>query len=517
MTHPARPQTSAPGSDRSAPIVVIGAGPAGLTAAYELTRRAHAPLVFEQSDHVGGLARTATFKNFKFDIGGHRFFTKVRAVEDLWRELLGHDLLTRPRLSRIYYRGKYFDYPLSPANALRSLGAAESVRIGASFLWARLFPVRPEVSFKDWVSNRFGRRLFRLFFESYTEKVWGIPCDQIGAQWAAQRIKDLSLGAAVRNMWRGSSVQRRHPLSRSLITEFLYPRLGPGMMWEACRDRVVAGGGDVRLGHRLVTLGHDRGRVRDVVVEHEGTRVRHAAAHVISTMPIRELMAAFDPAPPSAVAAAARRLQYRDFLTVGLIIDQPVVFRDNWLYVQDPSFTVGRIQNYKNWSPDMVPDQSMTGLGMEYFCSEGDALWASRDDDILALAKTELDRLGLVPPDKVLDGTVIRVSKAYPVYDDTYADALSVVRRFVDGIANLQLVGRNGMHKYNNQDHSMLTAMLAVRNLCGEHHDLWGVNTDERHHETVTPADDVNDADLSRQVPALSHTQPLAPVRLPDP
>ena len=495
------------------PVVVIGAGPAGLTAAYELTHLGVPTTVFEQDTQVGGLARTIDYKNFKFDIGGHRFFTKVRLVQNLWRLMLGPDLLKRPRLSRIYYRGKFFHYPLKATNTLANLGLFTSGAVLASYLRAKAMPTRPEVSFEDWISNRFGRRLFNIFFKSYTEKVWGIPCDQISAQWAAQRIKGLSLRTALVNMLLGERNGSSNGHIKTLIGEFEYPRLGPGMMWEAFQDHIEARGGKVELGAKVVGLAHGGSRVTQVIVEKGGQTTVHEASHVIATMPIRELLTSFTPALPRAAQDAANRLKYRDFITVALIVKQRDVFPDNWIYIHDPSVKVGRIQNFKNWSPEMVPDASMTCLGLEYFCTEGDELWTMADDAFIDLARKEVALIGLIRPERIIDGKVVRVRKAYPVYDSGYVDALAVVRHHLRSLENLQLVGRNGTHKYNNQDHSMLTAILAVRNLFGEHHDIWGVNADDEYHEEIPDMEfDVSehDGDLRR----LSETQPLVPIRI---
>jgi protoporphyrinogen oxidase len=351
-----------------------------------------------------------------------------------------------------------------------------------SCLWIKAFPIRPERSFADWVSNRFGRKLFSIFFETYTEKVWGIPCNRIGAQWAAQRIKGLSLKTTVINMLVPARLRSGGSI-KSLIEQFDYPRLGPGMMWDAFRSRIEQGSGSVKLNSRISRILHDGARVTGVEVEHDGKMYVQAADHVISTMPVRHLIQRLDPPAPGSVVDAASRLKYRDFLTVALIIDAPSVFPDNWIYVHDDRVSVGRIQNYKNWSPDMVPDPRYTCLGLEYFCFAGDGLWSKTDAELVALATRELEAIGLTAPGLVRDGTVVRAPKAYPVYDDGYETALQVSRQYLERFSNLQLVGRNGMHKYNNQDHSMLTAMLAVRNLFGERHCLWDVNADEEYHE----------------------------------
>jgi protoporphyrinogen oxidase len=493
-------------SDR--PVVIIGAGPAGLTAAYELTQHGASVVILEQDDQVGGLARTVHYKGFRFDIGGHRFFTKVAPVERLWRMILGKDFLRRPRLSRIYYRGRFFDYPLKPLNALRNLGLWTSVTVMASCLWIKLRPIKPEVSFADWVSNRFGRRLFHIFFETYTEKVWGMPCHSIGAQWAAQRIKGLSLKTAVISMLCPAWIKKDGEI-KSLIEDFEYPRLGPGMMWDAFRDRIEEAGAQLKLNSRIVKLIHDGERITDVEFERDGARFTQPASHVISTMPVRHLVKSLSPEVPKPVVAAAERLKYRDFLTVALIIDQPDVFPDNWIYVHDERVQVGRVQNFKNWSPDMVPDPRLTCLGMEYFCFAGDGLWNSSDADLIALATRELEAIGLVAPGLVRDGAVVRAPKAYPVYDEGFEGALEEIKAHLARFDNLQMVGRNGMHKYNNQDHSMLTAILAVRNLFGERNDLWAVNADEEYHEEHASSESV--VRERREISVTRHTQPAVP------
>ncbi|HXH08122.1 MAG TPA: NAD(P)/FAD-dependent oxidoreductase [Vicinamibacterales bacterium] len=494
--------------DRRLRAVVIGGGPAGLTAAYLLVRRNADVIVVERDAQVGGLARTVEYKGFRFDIGGHRFFTKVGPVRALWRAMLGPDMLTRPRLSRIYYRGRFFDYPLKPLNVLRGLGPLESLRVILSYLRVRIRPIRPEVSVEDWVSNRFGRRLFRLFFKTYTEKVWGIPCNQIGAQWAAQRIKGLSLVTAVTNML----FRRRGGRAiKTLIDEFEYPRLGPGMMWEAFRADIEKRGASVLLSTRVVRLHHDGSRVTTVEVERDGRAAALPADLVLSTMPLRELVESLSPAAPPEVRAAAAALKYRDFLTVALILDVADLFPDNWIYVHDPRARLGRIQNFKNWSPDMVPDPRRTCLGLEYFCFEGDDLWTMADEELVALGARELDMIGLLRGARVLDGTVVRMPKAYPVYDEGYEQALAVVRRYLERFANLQVAGRNGMHKYNNQDHSMVTAILAVQNFFGARHDVWAVNADDEYHEEDQLAVGSPLGDLEM----LDATQPLVPRPLP--
>lgn len=467
-------------------IAIAGAGPAGLTAAYELARNGLEPSVFEADDQVGGLSRTLCHRGYRFDIGGHRFFSKSAEVEALWRELLGDDLLVRPRLSRIRYRDRYFDYPLKPLNALRGLGAVEATRVCASYASARLAPRREEQSFEDWVTNRFGRRLHEIFFKTYTEKVWGIPCTEISADWAAQRIRNLSLGEAMRSALLGGARDGRGAVIATLIDEFHYPRLGPGMMWERCAQRVVERGGSVQLAARVERIRHRDGRVETLEM---GDGAVVAVEELISTMPLRNLIRALDPPPPEPVLRAAAALRYRDYLAVNVIVDRAAVFPDNWIYIHSPEVRVGRIQNYKNWSEEMVPDPSTTSLGLEYFLWRDDAEWQWPDERLIAMGIEECALLGLIRPAEVLDGMVVRVPKAYPVYDHQYRDNVAVVRGYLATLANLQTIGRNGQHRYNNQDHSMLAGLCAADNVCrrlrGERAegDVWSINTDQDYQE----------------------------------
>jgi protoporphyrinogen oxidase len=466
---------------KSKEVVIIGGGPAGLTAAYELVKQGIQPTVLEELDKVGGLSRTENYKGYHFDMGGHRFFTKSEEVKKVWREVLRTDFLKRPRLSRIYYQKKFFNYPLKPFNALAGLGIIESVLIGLSYLRWQLFPYKQEETFEQWVTNRFGRRLFLTFFKTYTEKVWGIPCSELKAEWAAQRIKDLSLKTALLSMFFTPK-----KTIKTLIEEFDYPRLGPGMMWNAVKANIEAQGAKVQLGSAAVKFYRNGSNIEKVVVSCNGHQEVLPADHVISSMPLTQLVKRLDPPPPPEVLNAVSRITYRDFMTVCLIVDKPELFPDNWIYIHDPDVKVGRIQNFKNWSPEMVPDPSKTSLGLEYFCTEGDALWTQRDEDLIELGKREIDRIGLAKYADIRDGCVFRVPKSYPIYDSDYRDHLAVVRKFVESIGNLQTVGRNGLHRYNNQDHAMLTGILAVRNLVlGERNDLWSVNTDQEYHEEI--------------------------------
>jgi protoporphyrinogen oxidase len=486
-------------SPSDAPVAVLGAGPAGLTAAYLLAQRGRSVVVFEATDAIGGLAPTAVRDGYRFDLGGHRFFTKSAEVSALWEEVLGAEMLVRPRLSRIYWRGRFVDYPLRATDVVAKVGPAELARCVASYGWARLRRNHPEVSFEDWVTARFGRRLFELFFKSYTEKVWGVPTSELRAEWAAQRIAGLSLWSAARATLPG----RRGATPKSLIEEFRYPRLGPGQMWEELAERITAAGGEIRLGAPVEGLTLDEGRLGSVRAG--GEEIEVAAA--ISSVPLRTVAGIAEPAPPAAVSAAAGGLRYRDFLTVALVIEGVPPFPDNWVYVHDPGVRVGRIQNYRAWSPWMTPDPRRSCVGLEYFCFEGDELWSREDDALVALASEEIGSLGLVPAERIVAGHVVRVPKAYPIYDAEYAQRVDRIRAWLERIPNLQQIGRNGLHRYNNSDHSMLTAMRAVENLCdGAGHDVWAVNADSAYHESVEP--DEQPYRVVPETPAMS--APLA-------
>jgi protoporphyrinogen oxidase len=473
--------------------VIIGAGPAGLTAAWQLAKAGKRSVLLEQDAIVGGISRTDEYKGYRFDIGGHRFFTKVELVQKLWVEILDEEFMVRPRLSRIYYDGKFFDYPLKPMNALLGLGPVEAVRIGLSYLRAQLFPHREERNFKQWVSNRFGSRLFEIFFETYTEKVWGMPCTEINADWAAQRIKNLDLISAVKNALLGARTNAEGEVITTLIEEFHYPRLGPGQMWETAARRLRKEHGvETHLNQRVESILHDGARVRSLVVRDASGGTREVTGeHFISSMPVQTLLRCMDPLPPAEVLAAADQLKYRDYLTVVLIVNQPALFPDNWIYIHSPEVKLGRIQNYKNWSPHMVADASKTALGLEYFVQEGDEYWSASDAELIALGKRETEKLGLAKAVDVQDGCVIRMPKAYPVYDGDYQGALQIIRKWLDGLPNLHLIGRNGQHRYNNQDHSMVTACYAAENIAAGRmvHDVWDVNVDAEYHEEVRATD----------------------------
>lgn len=481
----------------SSTLVVVGAGPAGLTAAIEAQRLGWTALVLEKdARYVGGISRTVESGGYRFDIGGHRFFSKSDEITRWWKERLPDDFIEVKRMSRIYYRGNYFDYPLKPWNALRNLGLFTSIACVLSYARARLSPVQPERSFEDWVVNRFGRKLFTIFFQTYTEKVWGLPTSELSADWAAQRIKGLSLSKAILGAFQRKS-KSGGAVIKTLIDTFAYPRLGPGQMWEKTAADIVRAGGTVAMGETVSRICHAGGRV-NAVESPEGKRWE--ADQFILSMPLRETVRAFDPPLPERVLTAAGQLSYRDFLTVALVVEGENPFPDNWIYIHEPAVKLGRIQNFKNWSEALIGRPGTTCLGLEYFCFEGDGLWSSSDEALIALGRSELIALGLVEAGQIAEGVVVRQAKAYPVYDANYQSHVDTIREGLAATAaNLQVIGRNGMHKYNNQDHSMMTALLAARNLDGANYNLWNVNTDAEYHEEAA-ADDKSGRQVPRRI-----------------
>ena len=479
-------------------VFVIGAGPAGLTAAYCLMRDAHrsgralsVTVIEKDPIYVGGISRTVNYKGFSFDIGGHRFFSKSQEVIDLWNEILPDDFVERPRSSRIYYRRKFYSYPLNAIEALRNLGMTTSAICAASYARAKFDPIKDPKTFHQWVRNQFGEKLFQIFFKTYTEKVWGMSCDEISADWAAQRIKGLDLAVAVidglKRSLRGDRCNGQTGTAiKTLIGSFHYPRKGPGMMWEAAARKVVARGGEIRMGRNLTGLSYDAATgLWHIDVAHEDRLETYTARHVISSAPVRELTDKLSPSPISRLHA--RELRYRDFITVALITSQAEPFEDNWIYIHDPAVKVGRVQNFRSWSPEMVRP-GMNCVGLEYFCFEGNGLWTSSDAELIELAKREINQLGLMRADDVIDACVVRQPKAYPVYDESYSRNMEMVRLDLENaFPSLHLVGRNGMHKYNNQDHAMMTAMLTARNILSgsKIYDIWGVNEEAEYHETL--------------------------------
>jgi len=477
--------------DQAVDVAIIGAGPAGLTAAYQLTKLGYSVTVIEKDPvYVGGISRTVEHDGFRFDIGGHRFFSKSKEVVDLWNEILPDDFIERPRMSRIYYEGKFYSYPLRGFEALMNLGIWRSAMCMLSYAKAKAFPTKDPRSFEQWVVNQFGHKLYSIFFKTYTEKVWGMPCDEMSADWAAQRIKGLSLGGAVIDGLKrslGLNKRRNDGMTvKTLLETFRYPRQGPGMMWDAARDKVIAGGNRVLMGTALHQISQDQATGRWRVAARRGDEMLTInAGHVISSAPMRELAGRIHPLP--ATLPNALDLNYRDFLTVALMIRSDDLFPDNWIYIHDPRVKVGRVQNFRSWSPEMVPDEALACVGLEYFCFEGDGLWSASDDDLVALATKELATLGLADPATVVGGRVVRQEKAYPVYDDAYRTNVEEMRGELEArYPTLHLVGRNGMHRYNNQDHAMMTAMLTVRNIqAGERvYDIWAVNEDAEYHES---------------------------------
>jgi protoporphyrinogen oxidase len=481
------------------PVLALGGGPAGLTAGYLLAKQGKPVIVLESTDQVGGIARTEVRDGYRFDLGGHRFFTKVKEVDDLWHEIMGDEFLKRPRQSRIYWNDKFLEYPLQGMDVIRKLGPIELTRCMASYLWAALKPKGREDTFEEWVSNRFGKRLYQHFFKTYTEKLWGVPTDEIRAEWAAQRIKGLSFFAAAKAAFFGNKGDK----IKSLISEFNYPRYGPGQMWERMAAEIHAQGGEVRLNAPVTRIRMDGSRVSEVVAGGETI----TPSYVISSLPLRTTVGIADPAAPDEVRVAAHGLRYREFLTVLLVIEGEDLFPDNWIYIHQPGVRVLRIQNFKSWSPWMVPNDQDASIGMEYFCFEGDELWNMADDDLVALASEEIEKLHLAKASNVKFGFVARVHKAYPIYDVEYGERVATIREWLNSIPNLIQVGRNGLHRYNNSDHSMLTAMRAVDNiLLGTKHDIWAVNAESVYHE-----EDVPDEQPYREAPETpAMERPLA-------
>ncbi|MFC1561210.1 FAD-dependent oxidoreductase [Candidatus Latescibacterota bacterium] len=452
------------------PVVIIGAGPAGLGAAYESIQHNIQPVILEKNNKIGGLAKTESYKGYLFDLGGHRFFTKVEKIHRLWQEMLGDDFLKVARKSSIYYQGYFFKYPPEFFDVLSKLGIIECLLIILSYFKSQLRCYQRAETFEQWVSNNFGRRFYKTFFQKYTEKVWGIPCNRIKADWAAQRIKGLSLVSVIFNLF------FRRSDSKSLISEFYYPRKGSGMMWERFQEMIETGGGQIKCNTEVISVKHKNRCITHIIYNENDEKVEIPVGQLISSIPINKLVAIFNPKVPDEVLQAASKLSFRTHISVGLIINKENIFQDQWIYVHNQDVKVARIQNIKNWSSAMVPDIRKTSIVMEYYCSEGDKIKDMPDSEMIELASRELSELKLAKIDEVMDGFVIQQYDAYPIYDLDYTKKLSVIRNFLKSINNLQTIGRNGLYKYNNMDHSMYTGMLSIQNLFGADHDLWKVN-----------------------------------------
>jgi len=461
-------------------VIIFGAGPAGLAAATKLIKNNKSITIFEKEALVGGISKTLEYKGNRFDLGGHRFFTKAKEVNELWDETLGGDFIKRPRLSRIYYQNKFFDYPVKAMNALMGLGIITSIQVLWSYLITKLTPNKEEKTFEQWVSNRFGKKLFNIFFKTYTEKLWGIPCNQIQAEWAAQRIKGLSMMSAIKN----ALFPDKSGKIKTLIDEFNYPKLGPGMMYEKMADNVVKSGTNLLKENNVIKINHTDFITTSVIVkDKEGIEKEYFAENFISSMPLTELVMHLSPSAPQEVLKATEKLTYRSFITISVILNTKIAFPDTWIYVHSPEVKLGRIQNFRAWSPYMIADEKTTTLGLEYFCTEGDEFWTMQDSDLLKLGMQELEKIGLGKQADFVDGFVARVPKAYPVYDATYPENMKVVKDYISQFKNLQPIGRYGMFKYNNMDHSILTGLYAADNILGANNNIWEVNADQEYHE----------------------------------
>lgn len=462
-------------------IIIIGAGPAGLAAGLKLTENKKNIIIFERDKQVGGISKTKEYNGFRFDLGGHRFFTKSKEVNKLWEETLGEDFLERDRLSRIYYKEKFFDYPLTPFNALSNLGILESVFIILSYTKSKISPYKEEKTFEQWVSNRFGNRLFNHFFKSYTEKVWGIPCNKIQAEWASQRIKDLSLISAIKNSFQ----KRKNKDIKTLIKKFKYPKYGPGMMYEKIAENIKKKQGKINLNHEVIQINHEKRNIKNLIVENDRKKIKFSSSYLISTMPITDLIFRLNPKPPEEILNAAKSLKYRSLITTNIILKSNEPFKDLWVYINSPRVKLGRIQNFIRWSPHMVNKKGCIALGLEYFCTEGDDFWKTDNQKIIQLALNEIESLKLVKKSDFIEGFVIRVPKAYPVYDESYLNNLSIIKNYLKKFKNLQTIGRGGMFRYNNMDHSILTGIYSAQNLTGGENNIWKINEEQDYYEDV--------------------------------
>jgi protoporphyrinogen oxidase len=462
-------------------ILIIGAGPAGLTAAWEAEKHGIKTLILEGDKEIGGISRTVVRNGWRFDIGGHRFFTKVDEVYQIWDEILDkEDFLLRPRMSRIYYKNKFYDYPLKASNALFNLGIFEAVRCVLSYFYVRVFPPKNQDNFEDWVAARFGWRLYNIFFKTYTEKVWGVDARTIGSDWASQRIKNLSLMKAILNAFQ---INKSGEIITTLIDKFKYPKYGPGMMWETAYKKLEEKNHKILLSSRVIEISKEDGKYKIKIDSGD----EFEAKNILSSMPLAHLPKTIKPAPENKVLDSGKNLKFRDFLSVALVIDEKDAFPDNWIYIHDPGVKVGRVQNYGSWSPYLVKE-GKTCLGLEYFVNIGDELWSMEDKKLIDLAIKELEQLSLIKANSTLEGYVVRMPKAYPVYDLDYSNNINEIEQWLSNEhKNIYPIGRNGMHRYNNQDHSMMTAVLSVRNIIlGEKNNIWKVNVEEDYHEEIS-------------------------------
>lgn len=463
-------------------VIIFGAGPAGLAAAYKLIKNNKSIIIFEKENQVGGLSKTIKFKGYYFDLGGHRFFTKSEEVNGLWEETLGDDFLIRPRLSRIYYRDKFFNYPLKPANALFKLGIFTSLIIMASYLLIKLFPHKEEKTFEQWVSNRFGKKLFNIFFKTYTEKLWGVSCDKIQAEWARQRIKGLSLSVAVKN----ALFPDKSGKVKTLIDKFKYPKYGPGQMYEKMAENIEKLGGKIIKKTEVVKINHNNFKIKSIIVKDKnGNEKEYFANHFLSSMPITTFIKKLSSIAFKEVLEAANNLHYRSLVIINVILNSTDFFPDIWIYIHSPEVKLGRLQNFGNWSPYMLADKNKTTLGLEYFCDEGDELWNTDDKELINMALNELEKIKLAKKSDFADGFVVRVPKAYPVYDEHYSQNIKIIRTYLDKFFNIQPIGRYGMFKYNNMDHSILTGFYAAENILNRQcrHNIWEINIDQEYQE----------------------------------
>lgn len=466
-------------------ILVLGAGPAGLACAYELAQKNLPCKVIEKSSMVGGLCRTLEYRGNLFDIGGHRFLTHSSEINALWDKILSRDLLKVQRKSRILYRGKYFNYPLEPLNALFGLGIGESLLCFLSSIRSKFFSRQDESSFEGWMVKRFGRRLYEIFFKTYTEKVWGVPCSQLSSDWAVQRIQGLSLTKALLNiLFKTSSRLKNKASLKTLSEEFLYPVRGPGLFCEKMKEASLSGGAQYLCETEAKEISWSGNRIDHVTIQKkDGHFEKLPVSHLCTSIPLTLFVQRMNPEPPQEVLSACQNLRFRSFMTVNLIFNKACVFPDNWIYVHSPGVVLGRIQNYKNWSPYMVTNSETTTLGAEYFVTEGDHLWNMKNETLIQFALRELDQLGIISPKYFVDGFVVRAANVYPVYGPSYQSSLAIIRSFLDGIRNLQVMGRSGMFRYNNSDHALLTGLYAARNVQGSRYDLWAIEPDHEHHE----------------------------------